>query len=107
MSSYFHPSERLTKGNQKRARLQPLKHQEMQDSRVCRNSCWRHSHLILFQTVPWCRAAAAKAVGGRGARYNLGSAQSSKVGVVLTSGFHTQVPITGNFLFASLAVITL
>ncbi|CAM9981253.1 unnamed protein product, partial [Scytosiphon promiscuus] len=35
----------------------------------------------------------AKGIGSRSARYNLGSAQSSKVGVVLTSGFHTQVDV--------------
>lgn len=33
--------------------------------------------------------AGTKAVG-KSARYNLGSSQSSKVGMVLTSGFHTQ-----------------
>lgn len=36
-------------------------------------------------------AAGPKATSSRSARYNLGSAQRSKVGVVLTSGFHTQV----------------
>lgn len=43
----------------------------------------------------WSRVAGAKTVSGRSARYNLGSDQSSKVGMVLTSGFHTQVKWAG------------
>ncbi|CAB1115637.1 unnamed protein product [Ectocarpus sp. CCAP 1310/34] len=39
------------------------------------------------------QASGAKVSGGRSARYNLGSAQGSKIDVVLTSGFHTQVDV--------------
>ncbi|CAM9940844.1 unnamed protein product [Ectocarpus sp. 12 AP-2014] len=38
-------------------------------------------------------SSGAKVSSGRSARYNLGSAQGSKIDVVLTSGFHTQVDV--------------
>lgn len=59
----------------------------------------RHGLPLLCEMVPWCRAAGEKAVGGRSARYNLGSGQNGKVGVVLTSGFHTQVNVGWVVLF--------
>lgn len=69
-------------------------------------------HLVTFSTIPLgerrnstghpemkvtqrfvlpSHAGAKVSGGGRSARYNLGSAQGSKIDVVLTSGFHTQV----------------
>eukprot|EP00904_Undaria_pinnatifida_P005680 jgi/Undpi1/2241/HiC_scaffold_12.g05627.m1 len=47
----------------------------------------------IIKGKPRTQSAAAPKVVSRGARYNLRSGQSSKVGVVLTSGFHTQVDV--------------